>query len=130
MAIVPEAHPLASRDSISYADLDGETTILVGRQFSPYHNNMGRLARANAVPERIIEVGEINKVSQFAAQGVGIGISVEFEAVDNPYPNTRVLPFSDADSLWDLYIVHPQSHLLDPIELDFVEHLVCCARDV
>lgn len=127
VAVLPQTHPLASRPSIRYADFDGKTAIMVSRQFKPYHNNMDRLLRAGAMPERVIEVGEIHLVRQYVGQGAGIGISVEFEEAKHPHPDTVVLPLEEDDCLWNLFVVHPNNRILSPIEMDFIEHLLARA---
>lgn len=121
VAIVPDDHPLALKQSVNYRDLDGETVIMIGRQFRPFQNNLNRLARAGVTPQSTIETNEINKVSQFAARRAGIGISVEFEALDNPHPHTVVLPFDDPHCAWDLYLIHPASKAPSPEVIAFCE---------
>ena len=128
VAVVREDHPLAQKSAISYADMDGLSIALVGRQFAPFRNNMNRLARAGAIPERIIETGEIHKIVQFVADGIDVGISVEFEAVNYPYPGIVVLPFEETDCLWDLFIVHPSKHVPTKTEIELADHLAACAR--
>ena len=128
VAVVREDHPLAKKEAVSYADFDGQSVVLIGRQFSPFRNNMNRLARAGAVPERLVETGEIHKVAQFVASGVDIGISVEFEALDDPYPGVVVRPFVEEDCLWDLFIVHPTKHVPTKLEIAFADHLTSCVE--
>ena len=76
----------------------------------------------------IIETGEIHKIVQFVADGIDVGISVEFEAVNDPYPGVVVLPFEETDCLWDLFIVHPSKHVPTKTEIELADHLAACAR--
>ena len=129
VALVHKDHPLAARDSLSYADLDGETVILIGRGFRPFQNNLMRLARAGAVPERLIETGEIHKIGQFVNRGIGIGISVDHEARDVPFPNVKILPFEEEDATWDLYVARLADATPDPLVAAFATHLTDHVRE-
>lgn len=122
--VVNENHPLACKKAIAYSDLNGQSLVMVNRRFQPYHNNLNRLARAGAMPAEIIEVSEIHKISQYAARGSAVGVSVSFEVADLPYPHTRVIPFEDKSCTWDLYLVTPSETKPSTAVVDFRNHLL------
>lgn len=105
VAVVNDKSVLAEKAILDYWDLDHQAIALVGHQFNPYHQNIYRFKRAGITPESLYETSEINFTHSYAAQNKGIGISVDFVAQDNPYPNTRVLHFKDAGFTWDVCLV-------------------------
>lgn len=121
VAIVNKQHPLAKKDVIEYQDLEGETLVLVGRQFHPYHNNRNRFAKAGVRPKELIEISEIANTHIFAANNVGIGVSVDFVAQQTPHVNTVTIPFADKSCTWDTYLVYPKGSVLKDEAKRFVE---------
>ena len=129
VALVSTSHPLAEKDQVSYGDFDGETVFLIGRGFTTFQNNLNRLARAGAVPERLVETGEIHKIGQFVNGGFGVGISVEHEAYDVPFPNVVVRQFIEPDATWDLFVAHRAGVAPDPEVVAFSTHLTDHVRE-
>lgn len=124
VAVVSSEHPLASRKHIEYADLDNQAIIMIGREFRPYQNVQNRLAKAGAMPQRIMGTGEIRKIPQTVERSMDIGISVAFEMADDPYPGTVVIPFADETLTWDLFLVHPANRALSESARTFCEFVV------
>ena len=129
VALIHADSPLAEKDLVSYGDFDGETVFLIGRGFTTFQNNLNRLARAGAVPERLVETGEIHKIGQFVNGGFGVGISVEHEAYDVPFPNVVVRHFSETDATWDLFVAHKAGIAPDSAVVAFSSHLADYVRE-
>lgn len=110
--VINKSHPLAEKERIDYRDLDGQPLALASRQFMPYHNNMNRFLRAGVKPKIILETNEIEGTHQVAAMNRGFGLTVDFQAFANPYPNTVIRPFTDENCLWETYIVTKKGRLL------------------
>lgn len=113
-AVVPRDHPLARRAALTYEDLSGVPLALAGREFRAYHNLMHRFLLAGVRPRVVLEAGEIASVHSFAAGGQGVGISVDFQAMANPYDNTVVLPFADPACTWETCFVTPRDRAPSP----------------
>lgn len=100
-----KSHKLTSKEFIEYTDLNNEPLILMGRDFTDYHNNMNRFLKAGATPNVIMETSEIYLTHILANENKAVGLSVDFLAFDNPYPNTVIKQFSDQNCTWDTYLV-------------------------
>lgn len=103
--VIHESHPLAERETIDYSDLDHEPIALIDRKFMPYHNNMNRFLKAGSFPVIAMETSEILLTHQIASLNKAIGISVDFQAFQNRWPNTVIKPFTDPNCTWDIYLV-------------------------
>jgi DNA-binding transcriptional LysR family regulator len=104
-AVLHKSHRLAKKQTINYSDLNNEPIILMGREFKPFHSNMNRFLKAGVSPIIEMETSEIELTHQVANQNRAIGLSVDFPAFSNPYPNTVIKPFSDPNCTWETYIV-------------------------
>lgn len=109
--VIHKSHRLAKKQFIDYSDLNNEPIILMGREFMPFHNNMNRFLKAGSSPIIAMETSEIELTHQFAHQNKGIGLSVDFPAFSNPYPNTVIKPFADPSCTWETYIVFKRDRM-------------------
>ena len=109
--VINKSHPLARKAHISYMDLDGEPIALEGRDFHPYHLNRNRFLRAGSKPIICMETTEIALTHKIASMNKAIGLSVDFPAWSNPYPNTVIRPFEDETCTWDTYFVYRRDRL-------------------
>jgi DNA-binding transcriptional LysR family regulator len=119
--VINKKHPLSRNSVISYKDLDKQPIALVGRDFAPYHNNRNRFLKASAEPDIVMEVTEIDLTHQIAQMGEGIGLSVDFPAWSNVYPDTVIRPFEDPDCIRETYIVYKNNRILSKAANDFME---------
>ncbi len=73
--VMPEHHPLASRETIRLADLCNETAILFPRQVGPllYDSMVSLFRQEGFLPERIIEASPVQSIIAMAACGAGFG---------------------------------------------------------
>lgn len=65
---------------------------------------MNRFLKSGVSPKIVLETSEIDLTHQLASQNKAIGLTVDFPAFSNPYPNTVIKPFSDPNCTWDTYI--------------------------
>lgn len=103
--ILPQDHPLAKKDFISYQDLDKKPMAIVGREFSAYHNNMNRFLSAGIQPNIVFEVSEIESIHTFAQENRGIGLTVDFAAFAHPRKNTVIRPLEDKNCLLQSFLI-------------------------
>ncbi len=78
---MPEGHPLARRESVSVADLDGEPIVALARRF-PSRIEAERAFATGGVPMRV--VAEVS-TSAFAVELVRRGVGL---TLVNPFPIT------------------------------------------
>lgn len=119
--VINKDHPLAQKACISYIDLDKQPIALEGRDFMPYHNNRNRFLNAHSQPIIVMETTEIVSAHKIAEMNEGIGLSVDFPAWDNVYPNTVIRPFEDLDCTWETFIVYKNNTILSQSAKDFME---------
>lgn len=112
--VINNSHPLALKDKIAYKDLDRQPIALEGRNFKPYYNNMNRFLRAGVQPIILLETTEIALTHKIASMNKGIGLSVDFQAWSNPYPNTIIKPFEDIECVWNTYLVYKKEKIISP----------------
>jgi LysR family transcriptional regulator, benzoate and cis,cis-muconate-responsive activator of ben and cat genes len=77
LAVLPSAHPLASRDQISLAELSGESFIMAPRSRNPaFHDELVSLYhRRGCSPAQFIESNGLH--SQLALVGAEVGVAVQ-----------------------------------------------------
>lgn len=112
--VINKNHPLTKKRFIDYADLENEPLALVGRSFRPFNNNMNRFLKRGVVPNILLETSEIDLTHQVAHMNKGIGLSVDFCAHSNPYPNTVIRPFLNFEECtWETYLVTKKGKILN-----------------
>jgi DNA-binding transcriptional LysR family regulator len=74
VAAIPAGHPLAVRDRLAPADLDGEVVIAVRRATWPagYDASLARLREHGAEPREVVEAASVPAALALVAAGLGI----------------------------------------------------------
>jgi LysR family hydrogen peroxide-inducible transcriptional activator len=77
LAVIPEAHPLASRDSLSLADIRGESFVMLrdGHCFRDLSLSICRSAHVN--PNIAFESGQFSSILGMVAAGIGLSLVPE-----------------------------------------------------
>ncbi|MGN9907839.1 LysR family transcriptional regulator [Phytohabitans sp. LJ34] len=72
---LPEAHPLANRDDLTFADLDRQPLLASARAIGPhlYDRLMAAFAQAGAVARVVQEVTPVTALASLVVAGSGIG---------------------------------------------------------
>lgn len=114
-------HPLARKERIEYADLAGQPLALEGRDIATYHNYHDRFLAAGVEPEIVIETTEIALTHRVASMNEGVGLSTDFAAWGNAYPDTVIRPFADMKCLEERFIVYPVERRLSGEARAFID---------
>lgn len=117
--VLNKDHPLASQKAVTYGDIAPGPLALKGRSFNSYHLIMNQFLKAGLKPHVMLETTEIEVVHKAAARGTCIGISEDYEACDNPFPNTVILPFADSSFVYDIYMITKKNKLLSLVTKTF-----------
>lgn len=103
MVIVHDGHPLANRNTIELAELEGQETILRPPD-STTRQAFERALREKGVSIRpIMEINSREAVREAVARGIGMGIVSESEYA--PHENLRALKVSDAEMHTHAYVL-------------------------
>jgi len=96
VAVIPEAHPLASKSSIRLRELAGEPMILGRREtWAPFVERVEALCKkAGFSPRLVQEADTTESIFAFVASGIGTTLYVERAFNYNP-PGVRVIPLED-----------------------------------
>lgn len=103
--VANKADPLATKPFVSYGDLTGKTIALLGRDYSPFENNVRRFSQAGVLPKKLVEVAEGNTGIQLAATGQAVFVSTDYAASAALSSEIAIVPFEDDDCSWDIYLV-------------------------
>ncbi|RDB68467.1 LysR family transcriptional regulator [Eggerthella sinensis] len=105
--------PLANREFVTHADLDGLSVALLSRDYAPYRNNLRWLAEADAEPARLIEVIEGFTGSQMVADGTAVSITTDYSSAMRAAPEVVAIPFENEACSYDVYLVKRKGEVLD-----------------
>ena len=119
--ILHRTHPLAQKERIGYADLDGQPLATAGADIVPSHNLRKCFRDAGVSPVFVVEATEIALTHRVASMNEGIGISTDFAAWGNVYPNTVIRPFSDMQCIEDRQLVCPVDRELSDTARAFID---------
>lgn len=99
VAVVPEAHPLASRSGVRLRDFAGEPLVLGRREsWLPYLRRVEALCQeAGFTPRVVQEADTTESIFAFVASGIGATLYVE-RAFNYAPPGIRVLPLEDVQA--------------------------------
>lgn len=100
--VINKQHPLAQKDKITYQDLDGEPIALEGRNFVVLNNIVNRILMAGGKPNIVMETTEVILVNKIARMNKGIGVSVDFVALNSQSSETVIKPFAEP-TYWTTY---------------------------
>lgn len=110
---VNASDPLAQREFVTHADLDGRSVALLSRDYVPYRNNLRWLAEAGAEPERLIELIEGFTGSQLVADGQAVSITTDNSSLLRAVAGVVAVPFEDKTCSYDIYLVKRKGETLD-----------------
>ena len=110
---VNAADPLAQREFVTHADLDGRSVALLSRDYVPYRNNLRWLAEAGAEPERLIELIEGFTGSQLVAAGQAVSITTDYSSFMRAAERVVAVPFESDACSYDIYLVKRKGETLD-----------------
>ena len=119
--ILHRTHPLAQKERIDYADLDGQPLATAGADIVPSHNLRKCFRDAGVSPVFVVEATEIALTHRVASMNEGIGLSTDFAAWGNVYPNTVIRPFSDMRCIEDRQLVCPVGRELSDTARAFID---------
>lgn len=123
--VINKENPLSRRESLTFADLNGEPLIIQSTAYAAYENNMNRCLKAGFTPKIAYHASNLETAHLMASHGRGIVISVEsvveHSRLTETYPNLTVVPFADSeDCNIDLFMIvrkegktRPEVHLLE-----------------
>ncbi len=130
MVVLPEGHPLAEREKLSYSDLEGQSFIMMDPADQPKDQMQEALLiyqRGGYIPNVVAADGEDESVMLMVAAGTGIALIPEY--ITRHYesdPTLRILPITKADgtsetldfeALWRADNPNPAlEHLLDALK--------------
>lgn len=120
-AVMNKNHRLASKDTVSYRDFDGEILTFLGPKYFSYNMNMERLIREGAVPKDIYELEDTGSITNYAATSSVIGITARFVAEqsnESPIVTKSIEPRMS----WDTYLIKKKGREMTPAAQAFVEH--------
>jgi DNA-binding transcriptional LysR family regulator len=113
VAILPPAHPLARRKSISLKEIEGQPLILRERGSSPRRILDEILEQRRISPRVITESASTSAIKKMVERGVGI--SILSQQVVKKELQARVLkqmPFSDVDIAYTFYFIYHKDKYL------------------
>ena len=99
--VVNTGSPLASRETISFADLNNQKLALLSHNCFPYTQLMCRMKEAGASPRAVYEADQLQFNHERASKNGCVGQSIDFVAKHIYYENTVCKYFSDETFTWD-----------------------------
>ncbi|PWG61490.1 LysR family transcriptional regulator [Sediminicurvatus halobius] len=126
VAVVPDSHPLASRDSIPLSALQNESFVLgdssAWRHFNPHIHAL--CLEAGFLPRVVYETGSTDSIFGLVAARVGVSIYPERE-LNHRRPGVRVLTLQGLERRLSTEVVWI-SQSANPV----VQHLVSVAKEM
>lgn len=99
--VVNTGSPLASMETIGFADLDNQKLALLSHNCFPYAQLMRRIKEAGASPCAVYEADQLPFNHERASKNGCVGQSIDFVAKHICYENTVCKYFSDETFTWD-----------------------------
>lgn len=103
--IVSERNPLSQKDCISFANLDGQTVIVLGRDHPVLDYFHEKLDQAKAHPAEVIGVAVLADFAHFVQLDQAMLIAADFWDYADAWEGTKMVPFEDQTFSWDVYLV-------------------------
>lgn len=124
-------HPLAQRDALTPADLDGQSLMTFGNPIKIDGRISALMATAGAKPAAVVTSPEMFWHYQFAAEGSGLGLTVE-HALDIPlYTNNPQVVAVPLEGLsWTYGLSYARGRALPEHVQEFFDFAVAFARNV
>lgn len=113
---VPRTHPLASRQSLTLADFDGQSITLPEPHFKSHAFYRERFRELGVQPSSIMHCSDMYWSYMFALEGRGLGLYIDaIESLMAPNNQTVLLPLEDG-YVRTLGIAYRCGHVLSPQE--------------
>lgn len=93
MVCIPDKHPLAQKQSITFQDLDGVDLIMLKEGSFLRQLVLGKIKSANISPEIVLESNQIETVKGLIASNVGIAFLLDF--IVKGSKGIKAIPFED-----------------------------------
>lgn len=122
--VVPDTHPLATRDAVTLADLEGEKLVDLPPGYGSRRIVDDAFAHAGVSRRVLIEVAEISTAAQYVPQGLGLALVPRFAVADS-IAGARVVSAEDAVPPFDLSLAWARRRTLSAA----AEALVQLIRD-
>lgn len=120
--IVSTQNPLAGKDRVSFADLTGQTVIVLGRDHPVLEGFTERLTSTGAQPAEVVGVAVLADFAHFVQLDQAVLISADFWNYANAWKGTRAIPFEDATFAWEVHLVNRRGAPLTPPAAAFKQH--------
>lgn len=91
--VIHKSNPLAIKDRISCEDLAHVPLAVRGRSYSAFPSNMSKFLRRGVQPDILLETTSETLIHSIAEENMGVGITLEFQAIADPRPNTVIKDF-------------------------------------
>jgi DNA-binding transcriptional LysR family regulator len=128
VAVMPAAHRLAEKPSISLKDLAGERMVLIARQSSIRHQIDDALASLGVEPEVVLETPSSTIACALVAAGAGITLVGKWTATSFASPQVVIRPIDEPFSS-GYAIIFPDSgprlQLADAFVSDLKDEIQC-----
>ena len=121
--IIHRNHPLASKKTIQYSDLDGIPLVLKGRSYSVFPSNISRFLKEGVQPNILLETTSEYLINEVANQNEGVGVSLSFMAERLHSSNTVIREFDDPNCTKDVYLISKKSINISKESIYFTEFL-------
>ncbi len=112
LAALPEAHPLASAESVAIKDLDRQPFVMYSPYESRYFYDLlaGQFAKANVLPRYVQHLTQIHSIIALVRAGLGLAI-VPSAAASLRFDGVRLRPLVlPAPALVELFLVWRDDH--------------------
>ncbi len=126
VCVLPAGHPLAARETITPADLDGLPFISLNRDHMTFHHLQNAFAAARAVRDIRVETRLFAPACAFVAKGAGVSVVDPVTAADYAAWGVVARPFEPAIpfDMGILFPAHrPRSRLVEAFAATLEEHL-------
>ena len=95
--LVNKNHPLATSDSVTIQDLEGEPLYIESREFKIYDLIVNKCRAAGFEPNIMFETSGFSLCHKMVRENKGISVTVDFISDDMGHDNLVLVPFSDGD---------------------------------
>ena len=100
------SHPLASRDYLTYQDLDGQPLISKGRAYSCFRHNMNEhLLLPGMHLNLLAETADEKIIEDLILRANAINLSYDYAAIMHQHPQIKMLPINTRENGQQIYLV-------------------------
>jgi DNA-binding transcriptional LysR family regulator len=120
VCILPSGNPLASRTTVTPADLIGSRLITYSEEQGLRPLLDAALAAARAQVQSVIEVGWVANAWALVNEGLGVALVDDFSQLERVYPGVLMRPFEPPIPIV-AEVLHPRSKPLSRLAVEFVK---------